>query len=109
MAYLIGIHHTGTAQSLPFLESLEYIISEDPWSDGLGSGVPKNAAVTAHEPLRERQQHHCIRVGYGQAGPGDGHNELSPESAEQRDGPCASAGIPHGLSHHLGGGNKSIR
>lgn len=46
MAYLIGIHCAGTAWSLPFLESLGYIISNVPKQPDLiatGVAYPKMA------------------------------------------------------------------
>lgn len=105
MAYFIGIHCAGTAQSLPLLESLGYIIRNVPALMALPKTSPslhtslwvKAAGTTASG------------TGSEQAGPGEVQNELCSESAEQRDGPRASAGIPHGLSHRLGWDNKSTR
>lgn len=48
----------------------------------------------------------AAETGSVQAGAGDVQNELSSESAEQRDGPRANAAVPRGLSHHLDCGNK---
>lgn len=106
MAYFIGMHRAGTAQSLPYLESLGYH-QHRPCSDGHGSGIPKNVAITA--PCVKAASTTAAETGSEQAGPGDVQNELSSESAEQRDGPHANAGIPRGLSHHLGCVNKSTR
>lgn len=109
MVYLIGIHRAGTAQSLPFLESLGYIISNIPGVMAMGAAFPKTLPSLCTSPCVAATSTTAAEAGSEQAGPGDVQDELSPERAEQRDGPCANAGIPHGLSHSLGCGNKSTR
>lgn len=51
----------------------------------------------------------AAKPGSEEAGPGDTQTGLSPESAGQRDGPCAKAGIQHELPHRSDCGNTSAR